>query len=88
MNANYAEICRVGNLETDSFSEILTRVLWDINNSSSAKKSKKFFLRQKVQKNHFTVEIVSAIPIFGCEINFTVIFWKQDAETEKTNSSW
>ena len=54
MNANYAEICRVGSLGADfqqvllvQFSEIFTILLWNINNSNSVKKSKKYFLRQK-----------------------------------------
>ena len=52
MNENYAEIFRVGNLEADlfNFSEIFTILLWNINNSNSAKKSKKYLLRQKFQK--------------------------------------
>ena len=48
MNANYAEICRVGNLEADfqqrlvvQFSEIFTILLRNINNSNSIKKCKK-----------------------------------------------
>ena len=32
------------------FSEIFTMLLWNISNSNSAKKSKKYFLRQKFQK--------------------------------------
>ena len=57
MNANFAEICRVGNLEADfqqvrlfNFSEIFTILFWNINNLNSAKKSKKYFRRQKLQK--------------------------------------
>ena len=46
MDANYAEICRVGNLQADfqrsacTFfpPEIFTILLWNINNSFSAKK--------------------------------------------------
>ena len=33
-----------------NFSEIFTILLWHINNSNSAKKSKKYFLRQKFEK--------------------------------------
>ena len=59
MNANYAEICRVGNLEADFeqvplvhffFSEILTISLRNINNSNSAKKHEKYFLNEKFQQ--------------------------------------
>ena len=57
MNANNAEICRVSNLEADfnkfrlfNFSEIFTILLWNINNLKSAKKSEKYFLRQKLKK--------------------------------------
>ena len=57
MNANYAEICRAGNLEEDfnkfhliNFCEIFPILLWNINYSNSAKKNKKYFLRQKFQK--------------------------------------
>ena len=48
MNANYAEICIVGNLEGDfqqvplvQFFWIFVILLWNINNSNSAKKKKK-----------------------------------------------
>ena len=51
MNTNFAEICRVGNLKADfqqlslfNFSEIFTMLLWNTNNSNSAKKSKKILL--------------------------------------------
>ena len=57
MNANYAEIYRVGNLETDfqqvpliQFSENFTILLWNINKLNLAKKSKKYSFRQKFQK--------------------------------------
>ena len=47
MSANYAEICRIGNLEADfqqiplvQFSEIFTKMLQNINNLNSVKKSK------------------------------------------------
>ena len=57
MHANYAEVCRVGNLEADfnkfrlfKFSEIFTILLCNISNSNSAKKSKKYFLWQKLKK--------------------------------------
>ena len=57
MNENYAEIRRVGNLEADfqqvclfNFSEIFTILLWNINNSNSAKEGKKYLLTQKFQK--------------------------------------
>ena len=57
MNANYAEICRVGNMvvifnkfRLFIFSKIFTILLLNINNLKSAKKSKKYFLRQKFQK--------------------------------------
>ena len=94
MNANYAEICRVGNLEQIfnkfclfNFSEIFTILLWNINNSNSAKKSKKYFLRQKFQKNHFTIE--NAWVLFYYEkFNFSVNIWEQNTETEKTNGFW
>ena len=33
-----------------NISEIFTLLLWNINNSNSAKKEKKYFLRQKFQK--------------------------------------
>ena len=33
-----------------NFSEIFTKLLWNINDSNSAKKSKNFFLRQKFKK--------------------------------------
>ena len=64
MNVNYAEICWVRNLEADFqqvplvhfFSENFTVLLWNINNSNSAKKSKNYFLRQKLKKTHFTIE--------------------------------
>ena len=32
MNANYAEICRVGNLETDFKQIILVQVFWNFHN--------------------------------------------------------
>ena len=67
MNANYAEICRVSNLEGDyqliplvHFSEISTILLWNINNSKSAKNSKKeilFLDKNLKKKNHVTIEI-------------------------------
>ena len=61
MNANYAKICRVDNLEADFqqfplvqfFSEIFTISLWNINNSNSAKKSK------KKNKNIFLVKLLN-----------------------------
>ena len=50
MNANYAEICRVRNLEADfqtvllvQFSKIFKILLRNNNNSNSAKRSKKIF---------------------------------------------
>ena len=56
MNANYAEICWVGNFEADfqqvlfvHFSEIFTILLWNINNSNSLKKSTEKIVRQKIQ---------------------------------------
>ena len=65
MNENYAEICRVGNLEADFQQVSLVQFFWNFHNivvkhhyfSNSAKKSKKYLLRQKFQKNHFTIEI-------------------------------
>ena len=57
MDVNYAEICWVCNLEADfqqvllfSFSEIFTILLWNINNSNSAKKNKKKFLDKNSKK--------------------------------------
>ena len=51
MNANNAEICRVGNLEADFqqsaysvFLKFFAILLWNINNSNSSKKSKNIFL--------------------------------------------
>ena len=63
MNANYAEICRVGKVQADlqqvplvHFSDIFTQ-LWNNNNSNSAKKIKtSIFLDKKEKKNHFTIE--------------------------------
>ena len=56
MNANYAEICWVGNLEADfqqvlfvHFSEIFTILLWNFNNSNSLKESTEKIVRQKIQ---------------------------------------
>ena len=63
MNANYAETFRVGNLEADFqqvtlvqfFSEIFTILLGNINNSNSAKKSKKHFLLDKNSKQKISL---------------------------------
>ena len=65
MNANYAEICRVGKLETEfpqvppvQFFSNFQYIIVKHNNSNSAKKSKNYFLRQKLKKkNHFIIEI-------------------------------
>ena len=65
MNANYAEIYRIGYLEADFqqvppvhlFSEIFTILLWNISNSNLAKKRKVIFLDTNLKKNHFTIEI-------------------------------
>ena len=64
MNAGYAEICRVDNLEVDFQQVLLVQffwnlkiLLWNNNYLNSGKKSKKYFLRQKSPKNHFTIEI-------------------------------
>ena len=60
MNANYAETCNVGNLEANfqqvpfvKFLEMFVILLWNINNSNSAKKSKKYILSQKYQNITF-----------------------------------
>ena len=61
MKANYAEICRVANLEADFqqvacsfFSEIFTTLLWNINNSNAAKKNKRnIFLDKNLKKKLF-----------------------------------
>ena len=57
MKPNHAEICRLGILEQIfnkfhlfNFSEIFIILLRYINNSNSAKKSVKYFLRQKLKK--------------------------------------
>ena len=53
MHANYAEICRVGNLEADFQQVRLDQFFLNINNLNSAKKSKTYSLRQKLKKNPF-----------------------------------
>ena len=59
MNANYAEICRVGNLEVAFQQVLLVQFFWNFHsilivvkyhNLNWAKKSKKYFLRQNFQK--------------------------------------
>ena len=57
MNANYADICRVGDLEQIFYkfclincSEIFITLLWKINILNLAKNSKKYFSKQKLQK--------------------------------------
>ena len=80
MNANYVEICWVGNLEVDfqqapfahfflKFSQYCceTLIIWN-----SEKKSKKIFMQTKIPKNHFTIEIAYIRPIFGRKSNFRV----------------
>ena len=42
----------------------------------------------KKKKIKFTIEIAEVRPIFGSEINFTVMFRKQGTEIEKPNGSW
>ena len=49
MNANYAEICRVGKFRLLNFSELFTILLRNINNSKSGEKIKKYFLKQKLK---------------------------------------
>ena len=44
----------------------------NINDSNPAKKSKQYFHRQKLKKNHFTLEIARVRPIFDRELNFRV----------------
>ena len=63
MNAYFAEICRVGNLEADFQQVPLVHVFWNFHNIvvkhqyNSAKKSKKKISKTKTQKNNFTIEI-------------------------------
>ena len=58
MSANYAEICRIGNLEAEfqqiplvQFSEIFTILLQNISNLNSVKKSKNIFLNKNSKKS-------------------------------------
>ena len=54
MKANYAEICRVGNLEADFQQVMLVQIFWNFhNNSNSVKKNKIYFLRSKLKKKSF-----------------------------------
>ena len=51
MKLNHADICKVGNLEPDFQQVSLVQIFYNfLNNSNSAKKSKKYFLRQKFKK--------------------------------------
>ena len=52
-------------------------MLWNTSNSNSAKKSKKYCLIQKFQKNHFTIEIaqVRLIQAFSDIEKASFIFW-------------
>ena len=95
MNAYSAKICRVGTLEADFQQVPLFQFFWNSHNivvkhkySNSAKKSKKYFLRQKFKKYHFTIEIAQVRPMYGCKFNFGVNIWEQNTETEKTNGFW
>ena len=59
MNANYAEICRVGNLKAHFQQIPLVHFFWNFHNIAvkhqyfkvSEKKSWEYFLRQKLQKS-------------------------------------
>ena len=69
MNANYAEICKAGNLEADFQQVLLVQFFLEFLQHRyetsihviqiQQRKVKKYFLRQKFKKkNHFNIEIV------------------------------
>ena len=54
MNANYAEICRVGNLEADVQKVLRVQFIWNFHNI--VVKHQKFKLSEE-KYNHFNIEI-------------------------------
>ena len=79
-----------------NFSEIFTILLWNISNLNSAKKSKNYFVRQKLKKKKKKKKKKKSLYYRNCisqtnfrrKFNFTVNIWEQNTETEKTNGFW
>ena len=91
MNANYAEICRVGNLEADFQPSPLIHFFWNFQTSKikiQRRKIKNIFLDKTSQKSLYYRNCIGQTIFFGRKFNFTVNIWEQNTETEKTNCFW
>ena len=91
MNANYAEICRVGNLEADFQPSPLVHFFLKFSQcccgTSKIKIQRRKIKNIKSQKSLYYRNCIGQT-IFGRKFNFTINIWEQNTETEKTNGFW